>query len=76
MFLQRPWPLGDSIQAEDRAHRIGSEIHEHGVEIIDVVAENTVDSRIRERLIEKGGQLSAFIQDVRLVRELLGGLKA
>lgn len=76
VFLQRPWPLGDSIQSEDRAHRLGSEIHVHGVEIIDIVAKNTVDSRIRERLVEKGGQLSAFVQDIRIVRELLGGLKA
>ncbi len=58
------------------SHRLGSEIHEHGVEFIDIVAKNTVDSRIRERLVEKGGQLSAFVRDPRVVRELLGGLRS
>ena len=56
-------------------HRIGSEIHTHGVEIIDIVAEDTVDSRIRERLTEKAGQLGELVKDPRIVRELLGGLK-
>ena len=76
VFLQRPWPLGESIQSEDRGHRIGSEIHAHGVEFIDIVAKDTVDSRIRERLVEKGGQLADFVRDPRVVRELLGGIRA
>lgn len=75
VMLQRPWPLGDSIQSEDRVHRIGSEKWEHGVEIIDIVAEDTVDSRIRERLREKGGQLAQWTRDPRIIRELLGGLR-
>ncbi len=58
------------------SHRIGSEIHKHGVEFIDIVAARTVDSRIRERLVEKAGQLSSLVQDIRIVRELLGGIKA
>jgi hypothetical protein len=37
VFLQRPWSLVESIQAEDRCHRIGSEIHD-SIEIIDIVA--------------------------------------
>jgi SNF2 family DNA or RNA helicase len=74
VFLQRPW-LGESIQSEDRGHRIGSEIHEHGVEIIDIVARNTIDSRRRELLRDHAGQLADFVQDVRIVRDLLGGKK-
>ena len=74
VFLQRPW-FEESVQAEDRVHRIGSEIHEHGVEIIDVIARDTVDSRRRDLLKEHAGQLAAFVQDMRLVRQLLGGLK-
>lgn len=70
--LQRPYSIVDAIQMEDRQHRIGSERHEH-VEIIDVVAANTIDSRRREVLREKAGQLSALLQDPRIVRELLGG---
>jgi SNF2 family DNA or RNA helicase len=73
VFLQRP-SLGKSIQAEDRTHRIGSEIHAKGVEIIDVVAEDTVDDRGRERIREVGGMLGQFIRDPDFVRGLLGGL--
>jgi SNF2 family DNA or RNA helicase len=75
VFLQRPW-LGESIQSEDRVHRWGSEIHEHGVEIIDIVARDTIDSRRRDLLKEHAGQLGAFVEDMRLVRGLLGGLKS
>jgi SNF2 family DNA or RNA helicase len=73
VFLQRPW-LGESIQSEDRLHRIGSEIHEHGVEIIDIIANDSIDSRRRDLLREHAGQLGAFVQDPRLTRSLLGGL--
>jgi SNF2 family DNA or RNA helicase len=75
VFLQRPWPLDESIQAENRLHRIGSEIHEHGVEIIDIVADDTIESRVRARLREKGGHLAEYLRDERIVRELFGGLK-
>lgn len=72
VFLQRPWSLVDSIQAEDRAHRIGSEQHE-SIEVIDIVAANTVDTRVRAVLREKAGQLAELVQDPRLVAEILGG---
>jgi hypothetical protein len=74
VFLQRPW-FGESEQAENRIHRIGSEIHEHGVEIIDIVARDSIDDRRRELLREHAGQAASFVGDTRLVRELLGGLK-
>ncbi len=74
VFLQRPYSLIDSIQAEDRSHRIGSEIHD-SIEIIDIVAENTIESRVREVLYERGGALSDFVKDPRIIRELLGGEK-
>lgn len=73
VFLQRPWSIVDAIQAEDRCHRIGSEIHD-SIEIIDIVAANTIDSRVRSALYEKAGQLSDLLQDPRIVAELLGGL--
>jgi SNF2 domain-containing protein/helicase-like protein len=73
VFLQRPW-LGESIQSEDRIHRIGSEIHEHGVEIIDIISRNSIDDRRRELLREHAGQLADFVRDSRLIRGLLGGL--
>lgn len=72
VFLQRPWSLVEALQAEDRCHRIGSEIHE-SIEIIDVVAADTVDSRVRVVLHEKAGQLAELLQDTRIVSQLLGG---
>jgi SNF2 family DNA or RNA helicase len=72
VFLQRPWSLVDSIQAEDRCHRIGSEKHD-SIEIIDIVAANTIDARVRSVLRNKAGHLANLVQDPRIVRELLGG---
>jgi superfamily II DNA or RNA helicase len=74
VFLQRPWSLAESLQAEDRAHRWGSEIHEC-IEVIDIVAADTVDARVRDALKNKSGMLSEVVRDPRVVRELLGGLK-
>ncbi len=72
VFLQRPWSLVDAMQAEDRLHRIGAEVHE-SVEIIDIVAAKTIDTRVRSVLKGKAGQLSQLLQDERIVTELLGG---
>jgi hypothetical protein len=72
VFLQRPWSLIESEQMESRNHRIGSEIHD-SVHIIDVVANNTIDSRVRAVLRERAGQLSDFVKDPRLVEQILGG---
>jgi SNF2 family DNA or RNA helicase len=72
VFLQRPWSLVEASQAEDRCHRIGSEIHD-SIEVIDIVAAKTIDSRVRAVLHEKAGQLADLLQDRRIVTELLGG---
>lgn len=72
VFLQRPWSLVESLQSEDRCHRIGSEIHD-SIEIIDIVASKTLDTRVRAVLREKADQLADLVQDPRIVAELLGG---
>lgn len=72
VFLQRPWSLVDSTQAEDRAHRPGSEQHE-SIQIVDIVTSNTIDAKIRAALKEKAGQLAELVKDPRIVAELLGG---
>jgi SNF2 family DNA or RNA helicase len=72
VFLQRPWSLVEATQSEDRLHRIGAEQHE-SIEIIDVLARNSVDSRVRSVLKDRAGQLSDFVQDPRIVAEILGG---
>lgn len=75
VFLQRPWAYEKSIQAEDRCHRIGSERHE-SIEIIDIVARDTADSRIRDVVKMKAGALAELVRDPRIMREVLGGLSA
>lgn len=72
VFLQRPWSLVESLQAEDRCHRIGSEIHD-SIEVVDIVARNTLDTRVRAVLRERAGQLADLVQDPRIVSTLLGG---
>lgn len=72
VFLQRPWEVEKAMQAEDRCHRIGSEVHD-SIEIVDVVTRDSVEDRIRARLREKAGQLADLLQDPRIVTELLGG---
>ena len=57
VFLQRPWSLVEAMQAEDRCHRIGSERHD-SIEVINIVAKGTVDSRVRAVLRGKAGQLA------------------
>lgn len=74
VFLQRPWSLIEAAQAEDRLHRIGAERHD-SIEIIDIVARDTVDSRIRQVLRSKAGQLSNLLQDPRIAAEILGGTR-
>lgn len=72
VFLQRPWSLVDSLQAEDRIHRIGSEAHD-SIEIIDVVADDTIDDKVRRVLHDKAVHLSAVLEDPRIITQLLGG---
>jgi SNF2 family DNA or RNA helicase len=72
VFLQRPWSFVEASQAEDRCHRIGSEIHD-SIEIIDIVAEDTVDSRVREVLAGKAGATAELLGDPRIAARCLGG---
>lgn len=71
IFLARPWSMVDALQCEDRLHRIGAE-HE-SIDVIDIVAKNTIDSRVRAVLKERAGALSDLLKDPRIVAELLGG---
>lgn len=72
VFLQRPWSIVEALQAEDRCHRIGSEQHD-AIEVIDIVARNTIDTRVRAVLRERAGALSDLVQDPRIAAEILGG---
>jgi SNF2 family DNA or RNA helicase len=72
VFLQRPWSIVESLQAEDRCHRIGSEKHD-SIDIIDIIAQNTVESRVRDVIREKAELLADVVQDPRILAEILGG---
>lgn len=72
VFLARPWSYVEATQAEDRLHRIGAEKHS-AIEVIDIVAKNTIDTRVRTALRGKARQLADLVKDPRIVSELLGG---
>ena len=54
IFLDEPWTSANKIQAEDRAHRIGTK---NNVQIITLITKNTIDERIHQ-LVEKKKLLS------------------
>lgn len=70
-FLQRSWSMIDNKQAEDRVHRIGSEIHDK-VEIIDLISVNTLEERQRVVLAGKAERLEEIMRDRQTILRLLG----
>lgn len=72
VFLQRPWAYWRADQSEDRLHRTGQT---EPVSIIDIVATNSIESRVREALKDKASQLADLVRDPRIVRSFLGGQK-
>jgi SNF2 family DNA or RNA helicase len=66
VFLQRSWSMIDNKQAEDRAHRIGSERHE-SIHVIDIVARDTVEEGQIARLTEKFMRLQEIARDRLLI---------
>lgn len=71
VFLSRPWSYTQSAQAEDRIHRRGQE---REAQIIDIIAKNTIEDRVRTALKDKAKALSELVRDPRIVKEILGGL--
>jgi SNF2 family DNA or RNA helicase len=62
VFLQRSDSMIDNKQAEDRVHRIGSEIHE-SIHVIDIVARGTVEEKQIVSLTEKFLRLQEITRD-------------
>lgn len=60
--LQRSWSLVSHQQAEDRIHRIGSEQHS-SVNIIDIIAEGTVEDTQLDALMLKNERLEQILRD-------------
>jgi len=71
VFLQRSWSPIDNSQAEDRVHRIGAESHDE-VDIIDIVARNTMETRQRQALAKGYESLAEVMRDEQTMRMLLG----
>ncbi len=67
VFLQRSWSMLSNLQAEDRVHRIGSEIHDK-IEIIDVIAPDTVEEGQVLALHEKFRRLQEIVRDKETLR--------
>lgn len=59
IFLDSPWNMALKAQAEDRAHRIGTQ---GTVNVITLVCKNTIDERIEE-LVEKKRQIADALVD-------------
>jgi len=71
IFLQRPWSLVQSRQAEDRIHRIGQDADK--VLIIDLVSRGTVDAKVHEALVVKGEHLESVVRDRDRLAAMLEG---
>jgi SNF2 family DNA or RNA helicase len=70
VFLERSYAFWRSDQAEARADNIREAKQVH---VIDIVAANTIESRVREALQDKAKQLSELVRNPRILAELLGG---
>ena len=62
IFFDDPWNPSDKEQAEDRAHRIGTQ---YPVNIYTIVTVNTVDEKVQDILYTKQG-ISKYIVDNKL----------
>lgn len=60
VFLDRSWSPALNMQAEDRLHRVGQK---NAVQVIDLMARNTVDLGRHQRLEEKWGWLRKVLGD-------------
>lgn len=61
VYVQRTWSLVDDLQSQDRLHRPG-QTADH-VLIIDLIAENTVESQLHAKLATKALSLEEVVQD-------------
>ena len=70
VFLDRHWTPGINTQAEDRLHRMGQE---KSVDIINLVAKNTVEQHIENLLATKAKSFEAIINGQELdITEIFG----
>jgi SNF2 family DNA or RNA helicase len=70
VFLQRSWSMIENKQAEGRAHRIGSEIHDV-VKIIDYVTLDSAEEVVHQAVEQKSDQLEKILRSKDMLRRLL-----
>jgi SNF2 family DNA or RNA helicase len=61
IFIDRDWSPSINLQAEDRLHRIGQK---DAVEVIDLMARNTVDLGQKQQLATKARHLAMLLGDI------------
>ncbi len=71
IFMERSWSMVENKQAEDRVHRIGSEVHDK-IQIIDILSTNTIEDRRMFVVGEKEERLEELMRDRQTVMRLLG----
>ena len=72
VFLQRSYNMIDNLQAEARAHRIGSEVHEN-IKIIDYVTGGTADEAVIEAIEAKKENLEFILRDKETITTFING---
>lgn len=69
VFLQRSWSMLKNKQAEDRIHRIGQTAER--IQIINVLAEGTLEETREYRLAQKEGRLEEITRDQQALKRML-----
>lgn len=73
VFLQRSWSRIEMTQAENRAHRIGSEVHD-SIMRVDYVVPDTVEMSVIAALEGKSDQFEVIARDRDLMEKFLKGV--
>ena len=71
LFMQEDWRPDLNDQAVDRAHRIGSEIHD-SIQVIVQITPGTIEERKPAILARKHGRIEDVLQDRATLARLLG----
>ena len=66
IFYSNDWDYGTRTQAEDRVHRNGQK---NNVCIIDIIAEHTLDERIKRCLFRKECLVDEFRDEIRRIKD-------
>lgn len=69
--VERPWSPILWQQAQDRVHRIGSEIHD-AISIIDLISEETIEMRQIKQVLTNRQALTDLVRDKERMMELIG----